>query len=413
NGAPTIGDSLARIRRRRGLTQEQLAEQADVSVETIRKLEQNERTSARMATLNKLARALGVRTSALFGTSGQPVARREVDDDDVALVALRRVLAPARSIRSLVVPASDARPPSLVEVREAIWTIDRAYHADDYATTLGALPVLLADAAMTVNQADSAARGDALRALSQAHQLAGTLLIQTRKFDLAHRALDRALDAADAAGDELVGAAAVVSLCWLLLREGRLDEAEELAVVTADAVEPSFRRDPPDRRGTWGGWRLRAAAAAVRNTRADRAWEMLDAADAAATRTAAAGPVRTPAPATVGTFGTGTVAMKRVETAVIAGDTTRALELAAAVPPEDRPTSNNRNRHLLDVAYSQVDLRLYGEAAATLQQVRHDAPSWLRHQRYARDIVEQLLAARRRAIGDELAQLAEAVDLPL
>src|SRR5439155_10381915 len=107
-------------------------------------------------------------------------------------------------------------------------------------------------------------RVDALRALSQANQLAGTVLIQTRKFDLAHRALDRALDAADAAGDELVGAAAVVSLCWLLLREGRLDEAEKLAVMTADTIEPSFRRDPPEHLATWGWLLLRAAAAAVR-----------------------------------------------------------------------------------------------------------------------------------------------------
>jgi transcriptional regulator with XRE-family HTH domain len=410
----TIGDRLAEIRRRRSLTQEQLAEAAGVSVETIRKLEQNERTAARVATLNKLARALDVRTSSLFGNSGQPVAGRDVDDDDVALVALRRVLAPARGIRGATIATAESEPASLGGVQRTIWAVDRAYHADDYASALTALPTLLTDAALTAGSAGEGERPAALRALSQAEQLAGTMLIQTRKFDLAHRALDRALDAAGEAGDELVAAAAVVSLCWLLPRQGRLDEAEELAVSTADAIEPSFARASPEHFATWGWLMLRGAAAAVRNNRDDRAGEMLDAAAAAGARVATvAGSVVTPAPATVGTFGPATVAMKRVETAIVAGDTGRALRLAQRVPAGERPTSNNRNRHLLDVAYAQADNRLYAEATATLERIRHDAPIWLRHQRYARDIVANVVASRRRALSDELNNLVAAVGLEL
>jgi transcriptional regulator with XRE-family HTH domain len=410
----TIGDRIAGIRRRRTITQEQLAEVADVSVETIRKLEQNERTSARVATLSKLARALDVRTSDLFGTSAQSVAQQETDHDDVALVALRRVLAPARGIRGSRIYTAETEPPTVSEVRQAIWTVDRSYHADDYTTALTALPVLLTDAGLAVESADVNERTAALRALSQAHQMAGTILIQTRKFDLAHRALDQALDAADAAGDDLVGASAVVSLCWLLLRQGRLDEAEALAVATADAVEPSFSRGSPEHFATWGWLMLRGAAAAVRNNRDDRAEEMLDAAAAAGARVSTTrGPVVMPAPATVGTFGALTVAMKRVETAVIAGDTGRALTLAEHVPLGDNPTSNNRNRHLLDVAFSQLDQKLYSESIGTLRQVEHEAPMWLSHQRYATDIVAGLVASRHRAISDELARLADAVGLAL
>lgn len=413
--APTIGDRLAEIRRRRTLTQEQLAESAGVSVETIRKLEQNERTSARVATLNKLARALDTRTSDLFGTSGQPVARGEVDEDDLSLVSLRQALAPARSIRGVRVAPGESEPPTVAEVRDAIWAVDTAYHSDDYASAVAALPVLLTDAALALEAAGhDDERVPALRALSQARQMAGTVLIQTRKFDLAHRALDLALDAADAAQDDLVGAAAVASLCWLLLRQGRLDEAEQLAIATADAIEPSFTKAPPEHFAAWGWLLLRAGAAAVRNNRDSQAAEMLDAAAAAGTRVAnVPGGVVSPGPASVGTFGPRTVAMKQVETAVIAGETGRALTLAERIPPGDHPTSNNRNRHLLDVAFAQVDQRLYAEATATMQQVQHDAPHWLRHQRYAHDIVAGLVASRKRAITEELSTLADSVGLPL
>jgi hypothetical protein len=159
---------------------------------------------------------------------------------------------------------------------------------------------------------------------------------------------------------------------------------------------------------------LRGAAAAARNNRDDRAVELLDAAAAAGARVGTAPTtVRAPAPASVGTFGPRTVAMKRVEAAVIAGDTGRALTLAGQVPPGDRPTSNNRNRHLLDVAFAQLDNRLYAEATATLRQVHEDAPTWLRHQRYARDIVAGLVASRRRALSNELTGLADAVGVDL
>jgi len=62
----TIGENLARIRRRAGLTQEQLTEQANVSVSVIRKLERGDCDRASLPTLRKLASALNVTTVDLF-----------------------------------------------------------------------------------------------------------------------------------------------------------------------------------------------------------------------------------------------------------------------------------------------------------------------------------------------------------
>ena len=62
-----LGDRLASIRKRRSLTQTELAEAAGVSVSTVCKLEQHEYGTPRLATLRKLAAALGVPTSVLQG----------------------------------------------------------------------------------------------------------------------------------------------------------------------------------------------------------------------------------------------------------------------------------------------------------------------------------------------------------
>jgi transcriptional regulator with XRE-family HTH domain len=61
-----IGDRLRDLRVRRALTQEELADKADVGTNTVARLERNE-TEPHMSTLRKLARALDVNPSELIG----------------------------------------------------------------------------------------------------------------------------------------------------------------------------------------------------------------------------------------------------------------------------------------------------------------------------------------------------------
>ena len=70
------GAAISERRKRLGLTQEQLAERAGVAVDTLCRLEQGRRTSARLCTLQKLACALEVDTAALLVV---PVALRPSD----------------------------------------------------------------------------------------------------------------------------------------------------------------------------------------------------------------------------------------------------------------------------------------------------------------------------------------------
>ena len=61
-----IGDRLRDLRVRRALTQEELADKADVGTNTVARLERNE-TEPHMSTLRKLAKALDVDPSELVG----------------------------------------------------------------------------------------------------------------------------------------------------------------------------------------------------------------------------------------------------------------------------------------------------------------------------------------------------------
>jgi transcriptional regulator with XRE-family HTH domain len=88
----SIGDRIGRLRQRRGLAREQLAERASVSVDTVRTLEQNRRLSARLVPLNRLARALDVETSVLVGQPTSFEARS--DSDTPSVLALRQAVSP-------------------------------------------------------------------------------------------------------------------------------------------------------------------------------------------------------------------------------------------------------------------------------------------------------------------------------
>jgi transcriptional regulator with XRE-family HTH domain len=66
----SFGHRLKSARKRRGLTQRELAGLAGVSLSLIRKLEQDERDSVRMETAHKLATALRMSTTMLLPRRG-------------------------------------------------------------------------------------------------------------------------------------------------------------------------------------------------------------------------------------------------------------------------------------------------------------------------------------------------------
>lgn len=388
---PDIGGRLRDIRKRRGLTQRDLARAAGVSVSLVSKVEQGVIGDVRLETARQLAVALRVSTTALVARDEPGPPEAEVRDQ----------WAPVRA--ALLSPPPDVTEyaPTVAGVARALAATEPLFAGDRFAELAQILPPLLRDV-------DALGREDGARAVrTRALQLTGWLLVQTRQFEAAEAALTRALDGS---ADRLDGAAAVNTLCWLMLRTGRLSEALDLAVRWADDTEPRLTRATPDELSAWGWMLLRVSAAAVRDNRPDVAEDSLRWARSAGV---ALGREYAPASDFLRTFGPVTVQLKAAENASVTDRPDRVLALAERVPASSlQPTSNNRNRHLLDVANAHVSMRDYGRAVEVLESVRAGSPEWLPQQRFARDIVGRIVG-RRRTLTPEMRHLATAVGMPL
>ncbi|MFD7886286.1 helix-turn-helix domain-containing protein [Streptomyces bauhiniae] len=388
-----LGERLRDTRKRRGLSQRELSERSGVSLSLIRKLEQGERNDTRLETARQLAHALKVPTTRLITEHTEAPA-----DADTA-----NRWAPVHAALAAT-PDPTATPPEAPTydgVRDALKAATPLFSTDRFDVLTTALPPLLRDTE-TLTATDSRARPLRARLL----ELTGWLMTQTRQFDAAELALERALDDAT---DHIQAAATVNTQCWLLLRRGKLAEARELAVHWADEVEPRMSRATPSELSTWGWLLLRLSAAAIRDNRPGEAEDALRLAHSAAV---ALGRECTPEDDFLRAFGPVTVALKRTENAMVAGQSEKVLSLASGIPANSlKPTSNNRNRHLLDVANAHTQLRQYAEAMDTFQKIRAGSPQWLPNQQYARDVLGRIMS-KRRTLTPEMRELADLVQLP-
>ncbi|REE96959.1 helix-turn-helix domain-containing protein [Thermomonospora umbrina] len=384
---PRLGERLQAIRKRRGLTQRELAQLSGVSISLLRKLEQGEREDTRVETLRKLAMALRITTAELI-LRPEPEDEAPVDGDQWAPV--RDALLGRR------MPEPDEEP-TIGGVKSALRAGVPLSTENRYADLGAAIPSLLRDA--------DALGPDGRLVQARAYHLAGLLMVQTRQFDAADMALARAVDSAP---DRLEAAAAINTRCWLLIRQGRLRETLDLAATWADDIEPKLSRATLAELATWGGLLVRVSAAAVRNNQPGEADDALRLAYAAG---AAMGREYASPSDYARTFGPLKVAMMRAENAMVADRPDRVLAIAERIPERVfRPQSPSRKRHRLDVANAHVSLKRYTDAVDVLQELRSSAPEWIVNQRLARDILAKVIS-RRRTLTSEMRDLADFVSL--
>ncbi|MGW4326807.1 hypothetical protein ACWEKR_13020 [Nocardia sp. NPDC004573] len=281
-------------------------------------------------------------------------------------------------------------------MNESLVTAVKLYHDNEYDQLSRLLPHLILD---------GRAASPLMR--SRILQLAGSVMVQTRQLQSAKTALDQSLRDAESTGNVLDAASAVITLCWLLLVERQFGQVRTLAASWADRIEPRLSVATTRELSTWGWLLLRGSAAAIRDNRPDEADDMMRLANAAA---AALKRDSGSYHQYWTTFGPATVAMKRVENAIVDDRPDLALRLARQVPPGLRPTSDNRNRHLLDVAAAHIELRSYDTAFDVLVQLSREARPWLIEQRYAKELLGRIIA-RRRTLTPEMRSLADLIHL--
>ncbi|PAZ13309.1 transcriptional regulator [Streptomyces sp. SA15] len=403
-----LPDNIRKYRRTAGLSQEGLAEAADLSLSTVRKVEQG--GDVRVETLHALARALGVSTSALFATEApRSVVGPQDDANRRHLVELRRALMPPIGLAAPLT-GDPEEPGGLDTMRHKVRDARALYEQDRYSSVAKLLPPLLRSSEAAVNALEGEEQQHAMMARSQVLLMTGQFLTQVRQYDMAYYALAEAIRLARENGQTLTAATGVVGMCWLLLRQDRFDECEQLAAQTAAEIEPRLSEASTDHLAVWGELWLRVAASSVRNNRPDVAQE---ARRMAATAASAMGREDSGFPNHWGGFGPATVEMKAIEDLSLTGDVRGVLRRADEGPVSANGlrslggvTSNNWNRHRLDVAKAYVATGEHQEAMCELMQIRQRAEGWITHQPMARYVMTDILKTRKRTLTEEMRSMA-------
>ncbi|MGH3814156.1 MAG: helix-turn-helix domain-containing protein [Pseudonocardiaceae bacterium] len=379
---PMIGERIRELRKIVGLTQNDLAAAADTSVDVIRKLEQGRRHTASIATLARLASALGVDLAALLGPS-RPVLTASGDQDRV--VAIRDALT---SVDGLLGELDDVDSPDLTEFGRAVTYCFGLYWAGRYGQLAALLPRLLIEAAAAVHGAAASDMGRAADLAAQVHRIVASALLHFGALDLGYLAAQESLRLAALASDPLRVAAVHCSLAHVLMRQGRFLDAERISVAAAEQLEPT-RQASPAQLSIFGGLVLRGATAAARQRRAGAAVDLLTEATIAAQRI---GVDRTDYDVV---FGPGHVVMGAADCAVVAEDYATAAKVARTMPRDAALPLSTRSRHLADVAHAELRLGRTKVAESVLLAMERAAPEWAMHQRLPRVLVGELMTRGR------------------
>lgn len=403
-----MGNRVVELRRRRGMTQEELAETAGLHVNVIKKIENG--GTARMESYHAIARALGVVTMTfVLPSTVAPEPADARDDRDIVLADLRGVIVPPIGLSGPIYRDHlDEGEPNLDRLNRAAHALFSAYHADRYDDVAQLAPALIRSAHFHVDAVPESQRRDAVRLRGDLLGVTGRYLIQVRAHDLALIALRDAIRDASEAGDQVLAVSAIGSQAWIMLRQARFADVEQVCAAIADDIEPRLSSATPNELAAWAWMLMRASAAAARNNRPEEAREYLSTAAAAAARIGVQhedldGHIN---------FGPLTVAVKGPENELIAGHPDRALELSEQLPRGvGKVNPSGWNRHLLDRARAQLQIGQVDEATLTLTGLRQQSGNWMRHQRLARDIVRDLLKARKRMPSDQQRALADFLGL--
>ncbi len=234
----TITENLPRVRRARGLTQEELASRSEVSLDVITRLEQGRKHAARWSTLIALANALDVQVAVLVTPPG--LLAHDAAGAAVDVSALRQAITYAGDIPGLTELAEHVEVISLDELTTSVNALWTQYQSGQLAVAAQHLPGLIGDArrAVHANKADQAARANTLLAATM--NMAAGIAVSFGHPDLAYLAIERAVSAGSRADSELPAIAANTYASWILIKQGRYTEAEHVATQAARRAEPAF-----------------------------------------------------------------------------------------------------------------------------------------------------------------------------
>ncbi|MEU7741198.1 helix-turn-helix domain-containing protein [Nonomuraea sp. NPDC049158] len=382
-----LGRRIAQERKRRGLSQVELARLVDRSVAWISQVERGVRKVDRMSVLEKVAETLDLPLSELAAEA--PVIAA-TNDEVPGTAGLRLVLSGAHSLQAMLhatpVPATKQLKPRV----DHAWELTHEARYDELADLLRGLVPTLENA---VRSAPAERQAELFELLAVTYQACSASLAKLGEPEAAWIAADRAISAAERAGDPLMMAAGAFRLGFVFLGARHFDQAEETARTAADALWFLTDQGKPEAMSLWGGLTLQRAVAASRLNQADTAYEHLARAREMAERV---GDGRNDYNTE---FGPANVALHEVAVAVELGDAGHALRVGTAVDTSTL-SSERKGRLYVDLARAHAQRRQVDEAVAVLLEAESITPEQIRNHRVVRQLASDLLSMQDPASPD-------------
>lgn len=351
-----VGRRIAAQRRRHGLSQPELAALLDRPVAWVSQLERGAAPIDCPEMLATIADALEFPLTELtaFAEPGPPAEPGTPLSPGKAAAGLRVVLAGARSLHAMLGEQAPASPAWLRLQTDQACALARAGR---YADLRSQLAVLLPALEIAVRRLPPAEQPDAYELTAVAYQACSAALARLGDADAAWIAADRAMAAAERAGNLLLVAAGAHRLASVFLSTGGHALAEETAQTTIAALHGLTLLSDPEAVALSGGLTLLRAVVAARAGHQSAAYRHLARARQLA---AQLGPQRSGgAPE----FGPEYVALYEIAVSVDLGDAGHALRVAARSDMTGL-SAGRQARMLVDVARAHA---LRGQAAAAAQ----------------------------------------------
>lgn len=400
--AAALGENVAFYRRRRGLSQTQLATLLNRSESWVSQVERGARTVDRLSVLVNVGNVLGVSLSELAGDQTPfPVRPNRHPTTE----RLRVVLTTPHAIQALLenTYGDPASAPTVDQLRQRTACLWELGHRSAFADLSEQLAEILPELEQAVQRLIKSDRHKALLMLAESYQLAAAVFTKVGEPDAAWVAGDRALTRSEEAGEPLYALASAFRLTLSFLGSRQLDQARSVASAAASALAPYRDQGGAEAWSLWGALQLALAVTAARDNDATTARRHLAEARKAAK---ALGEDRNDFETE---FGPTNVALHAVSIEVELGNAGEALRLAQDVDL-DALSHERRGRFHIELALAHAQLRHNADALQQLLAAEAETAEQVQRHPRARQLVLDLLRSGRSEMP-ELAALAKRLEL--
>jgi transcriptional regulator with XRE-family HTH domain len=386
-----IGERIRIYRQRRGLSQRDLAGLIQRSESWLSQVERGVRSVDKLSVLIDIAKVLKVKVETL---SGQPFALAPNGEPELdGMTAIHDALSAYPGLGVTAPP-----PANLRDIEHMTTEVHLRYQSADYGAATRILPALIKSVDGLVAQSRGDERRRALELQSSVYVAAAKLVTKVGNSELAWLTADRAATAALHADSPTLGASAAYQVACAFLKNDHLDDAENVALVTAANLED----DSPAGLSVRGALTLIAAVIAGRRNDRGEAIERLQRAQLLAEQ------LGEDANHAWTAFGPTNVAIHRVSTAAELGDAASAIAQAEYVDVGALPKGllSRRAQVHIDMAWAYTQRRADAEAVVNLLEAERVAPQTLRYNILVRELLREMLKRERRTATPGLRALA-------